>query len=103
MQIWPGWTLGNSGRVFRAPDRLVNSDGIQTLVMKLRLVQSLPGRSLTRSDFFAPVSCPWRTIFRFLEKGFGTEPNHISRDASNQTARGRTRTFNIRHSAKVKD
>src|SRR5689334_17101959 len=78
MQIWPGWTLGNNGRVFRAPDRLVKSDGIQTLVMKLRLVQSLPGRSFTRFDFFAPVSCPWRTILRFLEKGFGTGPNHIS-------------------------
>lgn len=53
--------------------------------MKLRLVQSLPGRSFTRFDFFAPVSCPWRTIFRFLEKGFGTCPNHISRGRLNQT------------------
>src|SRR5947207_15606456 len=87
MQIWPGWTFGNNGRAFRAPERLVKSDGIQTLVMKLRLAQSLPGRSFTRFDFFAPVfSCAWRTIFRFLEKGFGTEPNHISRDGPNQTA-----------------
>ena len=64
----------------------MKSDGIQTLVMKLRLVQSLPGRSFTRFDFFAPVSCGWRTILRFLEKGFGTGPNHISRDGPNQTA-----------------
>jgi hypothetical protein len=56
-------------------------------VIKLRLVQSLPGRSFTRFDFFAPVSCAWRTIFRFLEKGFGTGPNHISRIRSNQTTR----------------
>src|SRR5436305_4578754 len=86
MQIWPGWTSGNNGRAFREPDRLVKSDGIQTLVIKLRLVQSLPGRSFTRFDFFAPVSCPWRTILRFFEKGFGTAPNHISREGLNQTA-----------------
>ena len=85
MEIWPGCTFGNNGRAFRAPERLVKSEGIQTLVMKLRLVQSLPGRSFTRFDFFAPLSCAWRTIFRFLEKGFGTEPNHISRDGPNQT------------------
>ena len=72
MEIWPGCTFGNNGRAFRAPERLVKSEGIQTLVMKLRLVQSLPGRSFTRFDFFAPASCAWRTIFRFLEKGFGT-------------------------------
>src|ERR1700730_4457731 len=87
MQIWPGCTFGNSGRASRAPERFVKSDGIQTLVRKLRLVQSLPGRSFTRFDFFAPVSCGWRTIFRFLEKGFGTEPNHISRDGSKQPTR----------------
>src|SRR5438270_10779538 len=71
MQIWPGCTFGKSGRA-RAPERFVNSDGIQTLVMKLRLVQSLPGRNLTRVDFFAPPDEVWRTILRFLEKGFGT-------------------------------
>lgn len=63
----------------------MNSDGIQTLVMKLRFVQSLPGRSLTRFDFFGPPLEVWRTILRFLEKGFGTAPNHISRGDSNQT------------------
>jgi len=55
MQIWPGCTFGNNGRA-GAPERFVNSVGIQTLVMKFRLVQSLPGRSLTRVDFFAPAS-----------------------------------------------
>lgn len=50
----------------------MNSDGIQTLVMKLRFVQSLPGRSFTRVDFFAPPEEVWRTIFLFLENGFGT-------------------------------
>ena len=50
----------------------MKSVGIQTLVMKLRLVQSLPGRNLTRVDFFAPIWGAWRTIFRFLENGFGT-------------------------------
>src|ERR1700724_668834 len=96
MQIWPGCTFGNSGRASRAPERLVKSDGIQTLVRKLRLVQSLPGRSLTRFDFFAPASCAWRTIFRFLEKGFGTEPNHISRNGPNQTeSRGSYLRFEI--------
>ena len=50
----------------------MNSVGIQTLVMKFRFVQSLPGRSLTRFDFFAPSEEVWRTILRFLENGFGT-------------------------------
>src|SRR4029077_5295829 len=85
MQIWPGCTFGKSGRA-RVPDRLVKSDGIQTLVMKLRFVQSLPGRSLTRFDFLGSPVEVWRTILRFLEKGFGTAPNHISRADSNQTA-----------------
>lgn len=71
MPIWPGCTLGKSGRA-RAPERFVNSVGIQTLVMKLRLVQSLPGRNLTRVDFFSPACGAWRTIFRFLENGLGT-------------------------------
>src|SRR5437879_1905671 len=84
MQIWPGCTLGKSGRA-RAPERLVKSDGIQTLVMKLRLVQSLPGRSFTRFDFFAPPCSGWRTIFRFLEKGFGTVERRYERGRLNQT------------------
>src|SRR5439155_21666520 len=71
MPIWPGCTLGKSGRA-RAPERFVNSVGSQTLVMKLRFVQSLPGRSFTRLDLLAPACGAWRTIFRFLENGFGT-------------------------------
>ena len=84
MPIWPGCTFGKSGRA-RAPERLVNSVGIQTLVMKLRFVQSLPGRSFTRFDFFAPPEEVWRTIFRFLEKGFGTVDERYKRAGSNQT------------------
>ncbi len=84
MQIWPGCTLGNSGRA-RAPERFVNSVGIQTLVMKLRLVQSLPGRSFTRVDFLAPPEEVWRTILRFLEKGFGTVDRRYKRRELNQT------------------
>jgi len=63
----------------------VNSVGIQTLVMKLRLVQSLPGRSFTRVDFFAPPEEVWRTILRFLEKGFGTVDGRYKRRELNQT------------------
>jgi hypothetical protein len=64
----------------------VNSDGIQTLVMKLRFVQSVPGRSLTRVDFFAPPEEVWRTILRFLEKGFGTVEERYELAGVNQTA-----------------
>src|SRR5438270_8467657 len=87
MQICQGCTFGKSGRASREPERLVKSDGIHTLVMKLRSVHLLPGRNLTRFDFFGPPAEPWRTILRFLEKGFGTAANHISRGGSNQTAR----------------
>src|ERR1700716_1683772 len=83
MPIWPGCTLGNNGRA-RAPERFVKSVGIQTLVMKLRLVQSVPGRSFTRVDFFAPPEEVWRTILRFLEKGFGTGQRRYKRGRSNQ-------------------
>src|SRR5712692_4431100 len=84
MRIWPGCTFGKSGRA-RAPERFVNSDGIQTLVMKLRLVQSVPGRNLTRVDFFAPPEEVWRTILRFLENGFGTVEERYKRRELNQT------------------
>ena len=84
MPIWPGCTLGNNGRA-RAPERFVKSVGIQTLVMKLRLVQSVPGRSFTRVDFFAPPEEVWRTILRFLEKGFGTVEERYKRPELNQT------------------
>ncbi len=84
MQIWPGCTLGNNGRA-RAPKRFVNSVGIQTLVMKLRFVQSLPGRNFTRVDFFASPEEVWRTILRFLEKGFGTVEQRYKFTEANQT------------------
>jgi hypothetical protein len=84
MQIWPGCTIGKSGRT-RVPDRFVKSDGIQTLVMKLRLVHSLPGRNFTRFDFFGPPDELWRTIFRFLVKGFGTVQRRYKRAGLNQT------------------
>jgi len=63
----------------------VNSDGIQTLVMKFRFVQSLPGRSFTRVDFFASLDEVWRTILRFLEKGFGTVEQRYKLARVNQT------------------
>src|SRR5260370_24096377 len=53
--------------------------------MKLRFVQSLPGRNFTRVDFFAPPCEVWRTILRFLEKGFGTVEERYKRAESNQT------------------
>jgi len=65
----------------------VKSDGIQTLVMKLRSVHLLPGRSLTRVDFFGPPAELWRTILRFLEKGFGTGQRRYKRGRLNQTLR----------------
>src|SRR5437588_7334494 len=52
--------------------------------MKLRLVQSLPGRSFTRVDFFAPACGAWRTIFRFLENGFGTVEERYELAEANQ-------------------
>src|SRR5438874_12457021 len=53
--------------------------------MKLRLVQSLPGRSFTRVDFFAPPEEVWRTILRFLENEFGTVKEPYKRRELNQT------------------
>jgi hypothetical protein len=54
----------------------MKSDGIKTLVRKLRLCQSARGRKRTRVErlFSAPFSDDWRTTFRrlFLEKGIGT-------------------------------
>jgi hypothetical protein len=85
MQIWPGSTFGKSGRAGER-ERFVKSEGIHTLVIKLRLVQSLPGRNLTRLDFFAAPCGAWRTILRFLEKGFGTAGERYNRRGSNQTA-----------------
>src|SRR6476469_10830291 len=78
MQISPSRILGNSGGTY-SPDRFTNSDGIKTLVRKLRLCQSDRGRSRTRVEC-RPVSTGvspsgvWRTMFRrfFLAKRIGT-------------------------------
>src|ERR1700745_1057163 len=78
IQTWPSRTLGNCGGTY-SPDRFTNSDGIKTLVRKLRLCQSDRGRSRTRGECRPPgtgvSSCgAWRTIFRrfFFGKRIGT-------------------------------
>ena len=53
----------------------MKSDGIRTLVRKLRLCQSARGRSRTRVERFAiALSDGWRTMFLwlFLGKRMGT-------------------------------
>ena len=54
----------------------MKSEGIRTLVRKLRLCQSARGRKRTRVERFVAAPSPgvWRTIFRrlFLEKRIGT-------------------------------
>ena len=75
----------------------MNSDGIQTLVMKLRSVHLLPGRSFTRVDFFAPACDVWRTIFRFLENGFGTTRRRYKRGGLNQTHQVSNRNRNFQY------
>src|SRR5205814_8187752 len=49
MQISPSRTFGNCGDAY-SPDRFTNSDGIKTLVRKLRLCQSERGGCRTRVD-----------------------------------------------------
>src|SRR5260370_3410062 len=68
MQISPSRILGNCGGTY-SPDRFTNSDGIKTLVRKLRLCQSDRGRSRTRVECHpagtgGSPSGAWRTIFR---------------------------------------
>src|SRR5207249_10281759 len=83
MQISPSRIFGNCGGA-SPPARFTKSDGIKTLVRKLRLCQSARGRSRTR------VECrtrgtesssrdDWRTIFRrlFFEKRIGTVVRRI--------------------------
>ena len=67
----------------------MNSVGMSTLVRKLRLVQSLPGRNFTRVDLFAPSCDAWRTIFCFLEKGIGTFAEPYKLAGVNQNVSGR--------------
>ena len=54
----------------------MKSEGMRTVVRKLRLCQSARGRSRMRVErlFFAPFSDAWRTMFLrlFFEKGIGT-------------------------------
>lgn len=73
MQISPVLTFGKSGRP-PFPARLVKSDGMSTLVRKLRLCQSELGRKPTCVDLLeSPFSDAWMTFLRlFLEKGIGT-------------------------------
>src|SRR5215471_5566498 len=78
MQISPSRTFGNCGGTY-SPDRFKNSDGIRTLVKKLRLCQSDRGRSRTRVEC-RPAGTggssrdAWRTMFRrlFFGKRIGT-------------------------------
>src|SRR4030095_16062333 len=78
MQISPSRIFGNCGGTY-SPDRFTNSDGIKTVVKKLRLCQSDRGRSRTRVEC-RPAgtrvsSCgAWRTMFRrlFFGKRIGT-------------------------------
>src|SRR3954453_1127395 len=78
IQISPSRTVGNCGGTY-SPDRFTNSDGIKTLVRKLRLCQSDRGRSRTRVECRPTGTEPspsffWRTMFRrfFLGKRIGT-------------------------------
>src|ERR1700747_1644190 len=78
IQTWPSRILANCGGTY-SPDRFTNSDGIKTLVRKLRLCQSDRGRRRTRVECRTTgavvLSCDaWRTIFRrfFFGKLIGT-------------------------------
>src|SRR5215475_6858827 len=78
MQISPSRILGNCGGTYW-PVRFTNSEGIKTLVRKLRLCQSDRGRSRTRVECRpagSEVSSggAWRTMFRrfFFGKRIGT-------------------------------
>src|SRR4029079_19541268 len=78
MQISPSRTFGNCGGTY-SPDRFTKSDGIRTLVRKLRLCQSDRGRRRTRVEC-RPAGTgvssrdAWRTMFRrfFFGKRIGT-------------------------------
>src|SRR5215510_4792491 len=70
MQISPSRIFGNCGGA-SLPARFTKSDGIKTLVRKLRLCQSGRGRKRTRVECRTRgtgASSPdvWRTIFRRL-------------------------------------
>src|SRR6516165_997486 len=78
MQTSASRIFGNCGGTY-SPDRFTNSDGIKTLVRKLRLCQSDRGRSRTRVECRptgtgASSRGAWRTMFRrfFFGKRIGT-------------------------------
>src|SRR6266513_2280926 len=74
MHSSPSRTLGNCGGAGRSA-RFTKSEGIRTLVRKLRLCQSARGRSRTRVDRLAMApSSDWRTMFLrlFFGKRIGT-------------------------------
>src|SRR5215467_14113240 len=77
MQISPSRILGNCGGTYSS-ERFTNSEGIKTLVRKLRLCQSDRGRSRTRVECRSGTgissSVARRTIFRrlFFGKRIGT-------------------------------
>src|SRR5215467_1532267 len=78
MQISPSRIFGNCGGTY-SPERFTNSDGIKTLVRKLRLCQSELGRNRTRVECRpagteVSSSGAWRMMFRrfFFGKRIGT-------------------------------
>src|SRR6266536_4902513 len=94
-QIWPSRIFGNCGAA-GPPERLVKSEGIKTLVKKLRLCQSARGRSRTRVESRsrgrgAPSRDVWRTTFRrlFLGKRSGTLVDDIGAISASKTLKGR--------------
>src|SRR5262245_57175264 len=93
MQISPSRTFGNCGAA-GPPERFTKSDGINTLVRKLRLCQSARGRSRTRVERFtgAPSRDACRTMFRrlFLGNPIVTTPKDIGALQVSKTSLRRT-------------
>jgi hypothetical protein len=89
MQICPDSSFGKSGKP-PLPARFVKSDGMRTLVRKLRLCQSALGRNPTFVDALeVVVSSPWMTFLRlFFEKGIGTVGQAYKVDQVNQNLSG---------------
>src|SRR5213592_2374075 len=95
MQTSPSRIFGNCGAA-RPPERFVKSEGIKTLVRKLRLCQSARGRSRTRVESRsrrrgAPSRDVWRTMFRrlFLGKRSATLVDDIGAISASKTLKGR--------------
>lgn len=91
MQISPRFSFGNNGRP-PLPARLVKSDGMRTLVRKLRLCQSELGRKPTRVDVLTSplLSGASMTFLRLrFEKGIGTTAEPYNLRAVNHNCSGR--------------